>query len=101
MTDLFNASAAAVAVALAGVLNRLVAMAVTPLFEKFKWDKTYILYVAIVLGVLTAFGFQVDLFNPPVNAVVGTLVTGILMGGGANFIHDILDGWSQRTGGGQ
>ena len=88
---IIDGQAVATALALAGLINRIVAMAVTPIFDARKWDKTYILYVAIGLGVLAAFAFSVNILTAPVNPYVGTVVTGVLMGGGASWIHDLTD----------
>jgi len=51
-------------------------------------------YVALILGLLLAFGFAVNipalLGLEAVWAWVGIAVTGVVIGRGANYIHDLL-----------
>jgi len=57
-------------------------------------------YVASGLGLLAAFGFAIALVPPtlaqfsvtPAVPWAGTLLTGLLLGGGSNFLHDIWPG---------
>jgi len=72
--------------------NRLVAMLVLPLFEKFELDKFWLMYVAWAFsGVLVAFS-QVNLFAAYIpNAIVGLVLTAVVAGGGANLLHDLTD----------
>lgn len=91
MPDIIDPNSIATALFLATLVNRLVAMLVTPLFERRGWDKKYVLYVAVLLGVAIAFAFNADLFTIAINHYVGVTVTGVVVGGGANLIHDLLD----------
>lgn len=54
--------------------------------------------VSLFLGVGIAVGFQLDLFGAfdmtAVHPLVAFVLTGLLIGGGSNLLHDIL----QRTG---
>ena len=88
----------AVVLFLATVGNRLVEALVTPLYEKFGWDKFSIMYVAWVLTSVLAYlsgaNLFVDYFS---SAIVGKLLTGLVAGGGANFIHDIFDKEPKET----
>ena len=67
--------------------------AVTP----FKW---LIMYVAAAVGVLAAFVYQIDLISmlsdflgvQQTSTTLGMVITGLAIGRGANFIHDL---WKQ------
>lgn len=56
----------------------------------FDWDKAG----AILVGILIAFGTNADIFQllgiPFRVPYVGTVLTGLLISRGANFIHDLL-----------
>jgi len=72
--------------------NRLVAMLVTPLFEKYGLDKFWLMYIAWVLaGVFVAFtGVNLfEMFIP--DPLTGKILTAIVAGGGANLLHDLTD----------
>lgn len=80
------------------VLERLVELLVNPaLPESLAPLKPYI---AAVLGLLFAFGFNIDLVVPtlaefdvtPAVGWAGRLVTGLVLGGGSNLIHDLWPG---------
>lgn len=49
---------------------------------------------ALVVGLLLAFGSNIDLMTvfgvPAVVPYLGTILTGLLISRGANFVHDIL-----------
>lgn len=72
--------------------NRLVAMLVVPLFEKYGWDKFWVMYIAwIVSGILVAFT-KVNLFAAVIpNEAIGMVLTAVVAGGGANLLHDLTD----------
>ena len=60
--------------------------------ERFGWDKKFILYVSLGGGLVLAFFAPVNVFaSPPTNWVAGAALTGLLMGGGASWLHDLLD----------
>lgn len=89
------------------IIEALVEFLFAPLFDKvakltpFKWLQ---MYIAVVVGVIAAFTFQLDLihilslFLSQVSGTIaiiaitpfGLIVTGISMGRGSNFIHDIF-----------
>jgi len=76
------------------VVNRFTAGAITPIFDKFKWDKFYLMYVSWVVGALVVFLADINLFAAylPANVeIIGRLLTALLAGGGANILHDITD----------
>lgn len=89
---IFEAQVLAVVIGFMVLANRLVEMLVTPLFEKFEWDKFWIMYIAwVVSGVLVAFS-QVNLFEAFIpNQIVGLVLTAVIAGGGANLLHDLVD----------
>lgn len=92
MEELLNPNAVIILGGLAIIANRLVAALITPLFEKYSWDKFWILYVAwAVAGILVwmSGANAFDAIFP--SALVGQIVTAIIAGGGANILHDLTD----------
>jgi len=82
----------AVVAFLATIGNRLVEAVVTPLFDKYKWDKFLIMYVTWVITTGLVLLSGTNLFEGYLGSVLaGKILTGILAGGGANFLHDIFD----------
>ncbi|MBU0491322.1 MAG: hypothetical protein KKA73_13575 [Chloroflexi bacterium] len=56
-----------------------------------------LLATGILGGLLAAFGFQVDLISPlavaagaAINPALGMALTGLLIGGGSNLVHDVF-----------
>jgi hypothetical protein len=87
------------AIFLALVNERLVEYFIAPLFDRFYEEGRWLLmYVALVTGALLSFLARVDLM-----AVAGVdlgswgnlIVSAIIVGGGANLIHDLLKGRDQ------
>ncbi|MFW6184032.1 MAG: hypothetical protein ACOC8X_09565 [Chloroflexota bacterium] len=94
----------------------LVALAIERLVEKFAtwplkqlgWPKEIKAYVALLLGGLFSFGFNIDLFGPLAVAVglsplipwAGKLLTALAVGGGSHFLHDIWPEQGQDQAGG-
>lgn len=72
--------------------NRLVAMLIKPIFEKYSWDNFWLAYIAWAFsGVFVAFT-QVNLFaNFIPNPLIGMILTAVVSGGGANLLHDLTD----------
>ena len=54
-------------------------------------------YIAAVVGVAIAFGYRADVLAilglPAVHPFIGYLVTGLIIGRGANYLHDLVDRW--------
>ena len=73
------------------VVNRLVSGLFTPIFDKFGWDKFWLMYVAWVLGAALTIVAGLNLFASYLPATVGLILTGIVAGGGSNLLHDIFD----------
>ena len=81
-----------IAVSLVTVANRLVEGLITPLFEKFKLDKFYLMYVAWAVGSLLVGLSKVNLFVDVLpDPTTGLVLTAIVAGGGANLLHDLFD----------
>lgn len=92
MDQLLNPQAVIILGGLAIIANRLVAALITPLFDKYGWDKFWILYIAwVVAGVLVwlSGANAFDTIFP--SALVGQIVTALVAGGGANILHDLTD----------
>lgn len=80
---------------LATLIERTVEMFAAPLFAQFGWNKLYQMYVALALGLLLAFGAQLDaaaLVFPHLTLPmpIAYAITGILIGGGASLLHEFL-----------
>jgi hypothetical protein len=88
----FEAEILAIVIGLMGLANAIVAALVTPLFDKFEWDKFPIMYIAwAVAGLFVALS-GVNLFaNVFPSPIVGQVITAIVAGRGANLIHDVSD----------
>ena len=88
----FDVSTLGIVLGFMVLANRLVAMLITPLFEKYKLDKFWILYIAWgIAGVFVAFT-QVNLFTEVIpNLTIGLVLTSVVAGGGANLLYDLTD----------
>jgi hypothetical protein len=72
--------------------NRLVEAFVTPIFEKFGWDKFWILYIAWVVSGAFVFPTGLNLFSEIIpSPLFGQILTAIVAGGGANLLHNLTD----------
>lgn len=72
--------------------NRLVEMLITPLFDKFEWDKFALMYIAWAFAGVLVFLANVNLFEVFIPSVmVGKVLTAIVAGGGSNLLHDLVD----------
>lgn len=78
-------------IALVVVVERITAAGITPLFDKLKLDKFYLMYVAWVLAAVLVFLTGYNMFEGLLPGVVGQVVTAIVAGGGANLLHDVTD----------
>lgn len=71
-----------------------------------QWVEPYTKYAAAVVGVVLAINFQVDMFvqmfgMESIHPIVGCILTGVLLGRGSNFVHDlwsrfVIEGLSSR-----
>lgn len=72
--------------------NRLVAMLVTPIFDKYELDKFWLAYPAWILAGVFVWFTGVNLFASFIpNALIGQILTAIVAGGGSNLLHDLTD----------
>ena len=87
-----NSSALAVALMLAVTNTAIVEYIKRPVEQWVPEQyKPLFLYVSLVTGFVIGWFAGVNLFAPLVDsAVLGRVLTGILIGGGASLIHDIL-----------
>lgn len=91
----------AFAALLALIVERLVEKFVKPPLQKYEWDAATA-YVALALGVAFSWSFGIDLLTPLAAAVelspfvpwAGYLLTGLVVGGGSNLLHDLWPGSS-------
>jgi hypothetical protein len=82
----------AIAVFLSVVANRLIEALVVPVFDKYSLDKFWVIYVSWVVGAVLVWLSGVNLFAGYLpDLLVGQILTAIVAGGGANFIHDLFD----------
>ncbi len=80
-----------VALFLAVVANRLVEALIVPIYDRQKWDRFTLLYVAWIVGVVLVFASGANLFSAYLpDPLLGQLLTAIVAGGGANFIADLF-----------
>jgi len=88
----FDVTTIGIVLGLMVLANRLVAMLVTPLFEKFELDRFWLMYIAwAISGVFVAFT-QVNLFTEVIpNLTIGLVLTSVVAGGGANLLFDLTD----------
>lgn len=86
----------AFAVFLALINERIIELLLKPVLEKID-RMIFVPYVAMLTGLVISVVFQVDLITPLAEAVglqpltpwAGYIVTGLLVGGGSNFLHDL------------
>lgn len=72
--------------------NRLVAALITPIFDKYGWDKFWLMFVAWALAGVFVWLANVNLFAAYIPAeLVGKILTAVVAGGGANLLHDLTD----------
>ena len=54
-------------------------------------------YIAALVGIALALLYQVDLLAlfglAAIHPIVGYIITGILIGRGSNYLHDLVDRW--------
>lgn len=60
--------------------------------KKPEFDLWFLVYVALVTGFLISWFAGVNLFEDQIaNALLGRILSGILVGGGSSLIHDVFD----------
>jgi len=89
---IFDPEVLAIVIGFMVLANRLIAALVTPLFERFDWDKYWLMYPAWVLAGVFVWMAELNLFLPFIpNELIGKILTAIVAGGGANLLHDLTD----------
>lgn len=79
---------------LAVVNERIVEYVFAPLFEQFEVEKKWLLYVSLGTGLALTLVARVDVmaaFGVTLAYPVNLVVSGILVGGGSNLLHEIMD----------
>lgn len=89
---IFDISILGVVLGFMVLANRLVAMLIDPLFDKFKWDKFWLMYPSWILSGVFVWLAGVNLFATFIpSQLVGQILTAVVAGGGANLLHDLTD----------
>jgi hypothetical protein len=93
MQDIMNAGALATVLFLALVNAKIIDYIVKPLLDAAKIESKWILYIALCTGAALGMFVKVDLFTADLftSPIVGKIVMAVLIGGGSNLIHDIID----------
>lgn len=98
LVDIFARLALAVAIVgfLATFAEAIVEGLVAPLFKRYKLDTFWLFYIAwaVALGMVLLSGINLlEEFIPPTSpalAWVGRVLTAVIAGRGANFLHDLF-----------
>jgi hypothetical protein len=86
-------------VATLALLGFLCESMVQYIFSPFKKIEPYLMYVSLGMGVFLAIAFNVNLIAAVVPGIPGTVLaywtgvvlTGLIIGRGANFVHDLWE----------
>ena len=88
----FDVTILGIVIGMMVLANRLVAMLVTPIFDKYSLDKFWLAYPAWILAGVFVWFTGVNLFASFIpNALIGQILTAIVAGGGSNLLHDLTD----------
>ena len=88
----FDVTILGIVIGMMVLANRLVAMLVTPVFDKYGWDKFWLAYPAWILSGVFVWFTGVNLFATFIpNQLIGQILTAIVAGGGSNLLHDLTD----------
>src|SRR5690606_622793 len=88
----FDVTLLGIVIGMMVLANRLVAMLVTPIFDKYSLDKFWLAYPAWILAGVLVWFTGVNLFASFIpNALIGQILTSVIAGGGANLLHDLTD----------
>ena len=89
---IFEPEVLAIVIGFMVLANRLIAALVTPLFEKYNWDKYWLMYASWVLSGILVLLAGVNLFAAFIpSELIGKILTAVVAGGGANLLHDLTD----------
>jgi len=88
----FDVTILGIVIGMMVLANRLVAMLITPLWDKYGWDKFWLAYPAWILSGVFVWFTGVNLFASFIpNQLIGQILTAIVAGGGSNLLHDLTD----------
>ena len=88
----FDVTILGIVIGMMVLANRLVAMLVTPIFDKYDLDKFWLAYPAWILSGVFVWFTSVNLFATFIpNQLIGQILTSVIAGGGANLLHDLTD----------
>ena len=88
----FDVTLLGIVIGMMVLANRLVAMLVTPIFDKYELDKFWLAYPAWILAGVFVWFTGVNLFASFIpNQLIGQILTAIVAGGGSNLLHDLTD----------
>ena len=88
----FDIATLGIVIGMMVLANRLVAALITPIFDKYGWDKFWLMFVSWALSGVFVWLTGVNLFAAYIpNALVGKVLTAVVAGGGANLLHDLTD----------
>ena len=88
----FDIATLGIVIGMMVLANRLVAALITPIFDKYGWDKFWLMFVSWALSGVFVWLTGVNLFVAYIpNALVGKVLTAVVAGGGANLLHDLTD----------
>ena len=88
----FDVTVLGIVIGMMILANRLVAMLVTPIFDKYELDKFWLAYPSWILAGVFVWFTGVNLFASFIpNALIGQILTAIVAGGGSNLLHDLTD----------
>ena len=88
----FDVTILGIVIGMMVLANRLVAMLVTPIFDKYELDKFWLAYPAWILAGVFVWLTEVNLFAAFIpNQLIGQILTAIVAGGGSNLLHDLTD----------
>ena len=88
----FDITVLGIVIGMMVLANRLVAALVTPLWDKYGWDKFWLMYPAWILAGVFVWFTGLNLFATFIpNELIGKILTAIVAGGGSNLLHDLTD----------
>ena len=88
----FDVTVLGIVIGMMVLANRLVAMLITPLFDKYGWDKFWLAYPSWILSGVFVWFTGLNLFAQFIpNPLIGQILTAVVAGGGSNLLHDLTD----------
>lgn len=88
-------------VVLAAVIERIANLIKKRIPERFqKAIKDWLGLLTLVFGVVVCLAYGADVLfalGLPAKPIWGPVLTGLLAGGGSNYIHEFMEGWRSRA----